>query len=133
MKKIVIERILMMKYEKQIELIANHLQNSETPESEYRIGIEIEHLIVHKNDLSNVSYFEENGIEDILVELSKKGWNPKYEEELMIFLEKEKIYITLEPGGQIEVSIVPEKQLAPIVDIYKNFLKDIIPILDEND
>ena len=58
-----------------------------------------------------LSYFGENGINAFLIELCKFGWLPVYENGNIIELKKEAQSITLEPGGQIELSGAPLKDL----------------------
>ena len=52
----------------------------------------------------------DHGIKTFLTELSKHGWTPIYEEKNIIALKKSQS-ITLEPGGQIELSGAPLKNL----------------------
>ncbi len=58
-----------------------------------------------------LSYFGEKGISVFLTELSKYGWKPIYEDGNIIALKKNSQSITLEPGGQIELSGAPLKDL----------------------
>ncbi len=58
-----------------------------------------------------LSYFGEKGIGVFLTELSKHGWQPIYEDGNIIALKKNSQSITLEPGGQIELSGAPLKDL----------------------
>ena len=58
-----------------------------------------------------LSYFGTNGISTFLNELSKNGWLPVYEKKNIIGLKKNRQSITLEPGGQIELSGAPLKDL----------------------
>ena len=59
----------------------------------------------------SVSYFEENGIKDFLNDLSTYGWEKVKEKENVIALRKNNQSITLEPGGQIELSGAPLKSI----------------------
>ena len=58
-----------------------------------------------------LSYFGKKGINSFLSELSKYGWQPVYEGKHIIALKKNDQSITLEPGGQIELSGAPLKDL----------------------
>ncbi len=58
-----------------------------------------------------LSYEGKIGINTFLRELTKLGWNPIYEENNIIALKKNLQSITLEPGGQIELSGAPLKNL----------------------
>ncbi len=57
--------------------------------------------------LRPVSYNELSGIKNILKSLVSYGWEEINEEGNLIALKKEKQSITLEPGGQLELSGAP--------------------------
>ena len=71
-----------------------------------KIGVEHEKFVLSKNGFHPVSYEMQNGIKDILLKFVSNGWKPKYddEEKTIIALERFGESITLEPGGQIELS-----------------------------
>ena len=71
-----------------------------------KIGVEHEKFVLSKNGFHPVSYEMQNGIKDILLKFVSNGWKPKYddEEKTIIALERFGEGITLEPGGQIELS-----------------------------
>ena len=71
-----------------------------------KIGVEHEKFVLNKKNFHQVSYEMKNGIKDILLKFVKNGWNPKYDDEgeTIIALERFGESITLEPGGQIELS-----------------------------
>ncbi len=71
-----------------------------------KIGVEHEKFVLSKNGFHPLSYEMQNGIKDILLKFVSNGWKPKYddEEKTIIALERFGEGITLEPGGQIELS-----------------------------
>ena len=71
-----------------------------------KIGVEHEKFVLSKKDFKQVSYEMKNGIKNILLRFIKNGWTPKYDDEglTVIALERFGESITLEPGGQIELS-----------------------------
>ena len=71
-----------------------------------KIGVEHEKFVLNKKNLSHLSYNEPNGIKDILLRFVNDGWKPKYDDNntTIIALERFGENITLEPGGQIELS-----------------------------
>ncbi len=71
-----------------------------------KIGVEHEKFVLNKNNFHQVSYYMKNGIRDILLKFVKNGWTPKFddEKETIIAIERFGENITLEPGGQIELS-----------------------------
>ena len=107
------------------------LKSGEKRKNEFKIGVEIEHFVVDQYSWESNQYYQENGIETILNKLMKFDYLPRYEEGHLISLEKEDAVITIEPGGQLEISIKPCLSLRDIELIYFNFLKEIIPILEK--
>jgi len=75
--------------------------------SNYKIGTEHEKFVYIDKDLSPVGYEGERGIKKILQCLTRFGWEEIYEKTNLIALKKNKQSITLEPGGQLELSGAP--------------------------
>lgn len=107
------------------------LKSGEKRDNQFSLGVEIEHFVVDKDSWDSVNYYQENGIEAILKKMIKYGYKPKYEGSHLIGLDKDDAVITIEPGGQLEISIRPCFLLSTIEDIYFAFLQEVIPILDE--
>jgi glutamate--cysteine ligase len=120
-----------MDREKKIERIVQIIQSGEKKKENFKIGVELEHIIVKKHSFHTVSYYEEKGIETILKKLLEKNYTPKYENNYLVGLKGEMVDISLEPAGQLELSIYPYKNIKEIETIYISFLQDIIPILEE--
>ena len=75
------------------------------PRENWRIGTEHEKFPYHLDDLSPLTYDEENGIRKVLEELQQFGWEPVYEGDNVIALRKDGGgTISLEPAGQLELS-----------------------------
>jgi glutamate--cysteine ligase len=74
-----------------------------------KIGVEHEKFILNKTTHKPLSYSGENGIKDILQHLSKLNWDPIFDDngDTLIALKKGREAITLEPGGQLELSGAP--------------------------
>jgi glutamate--cysteine ligase len=119
-----------MDYQKQIETFVNYFKGAESEKENHKIGLEFEHLIL-KEDLTAVGYFEEQGIESLLQKLSQGEWEKVFEGDHLIGLKDNKKAITLEPGGQLELSLIPFTNLEQIEKIYLNFIEDLTKILDE--
>jgi glutamate--cysteine ligase len=117
-------------YQQQLEKLVSYFKNGEKREDEFKIGLEVEHLVLEKRTLNAVSYFGNPGVETILQQLLKKGWQPLYEGEYLLGLKGNKGYISLEPGGQMEYSIFPVENILDIEEAYLGFLKEINPLLD---
>lgn len=121
-----------MKYEKNLASIISLIRNGEKNAKDFKIGVEIEHIIVNRDTMESVTYYETEGIEGILQKLLLKGYKGKYEGDYLVGLSAEDKEIILESGGQIEIDIKPCKTVKEIESIYFSFLNDIIPILEKH-
>lgn len=77
------------------------------PRSEWRIGTEHEKFTYHLEDFSPLEYDGERGVAAMLEGLRKFDWAPVYEGGNLIALLKDGASVTLEPGGQLELSGAP--------------------------
>lgn len=95
------------------EDLVDYFRNAETPVSEFRIGTEHEKIGVYRDTLSRVPYEGDRGIGVLLEAIVRQdeGWTGLREAGNLIALEKEGASITLEPGGQLELSGAPLKTL----------------------
>jgi len=75
------------------------------PRDQWRIGTEYEKVAVRRADAQAVPFSGPRGIEMLLKRLADGyDWEPIEEEGRMIALKGRKASITLEPGGQVELS-----------------------------
>jgi glutamate--cysteine ligase len=80
----------------------------EKPRAAFRVGTEHEKIGIRVADLRPVPYAGENGIEGVLAAIVEQdGWTPVREGDALVALEKDGASITLEPGGQLELSGAP--------------------------
>lgn len=120
-----------MDYKKQLETFSSYFKNAESKKEYHKIGVEFEHFILN-DDLTAVSYFEENGIEKLLKELSRTNdWEKVYEEKHLVGLNSKQKSVTLEPGGQLELSISPLADLKQIETIYLDFIEKLLNIINK--
>jgi len=96
------------------------------------IGAEFEHFIVNRTTLRTYNYYEEYGIESILNALLQYGWESNTLEGPLLSLTKGYGIITLEPAGQLELSIMPQSTIDELDLIYKSFVKDIKMVLEKD-
>ena len=96
-------------------------------------GVEHEKFILNKNTLKPLSYEEQNGIKEILEKLTTIGWRPLYDDnkKTIIALKRGKEAITLEPGGQIELSGAPLDNIHETCEETTNHLKELKKIGNE--
>lgn len=96
------------------DLIRDYLFSAKHPNL-FEIGLEYERISLNKNN-TTANYFGEKGIENFLKAFSKKyNWEPIFEDNHIIGLKnKNSTTITLEPGGQLEISLKPQKNVCDI-------------------
>lgn len=94
------------------DLVA-HLESGPKPDrSTWRIGTEHEKFAFYRDTLKPVPYEGERGIGALLNKLADKyNWERTYEGENVIALKQGMASITLEPGGQFELSGAPLEHL----------------------
>jgi glutamate--cysteine ligase len=80
----------------------------EKPRAAFRVGTEHEKIGIRLADLRPVPYAGPNGIAELLAALAElDAWTPVREGDVLVALEKDGASITLEPGGQLELSGAP--------------------------
>jgi glutamate--cysteine ligase len=87
--------------------LVEYLAQGCKPDTAWRIGTEHEKFVFHLADHRPASYNEPQGIPALLTGMTRFGWQPVYEGELPLALVKDQCSITLEPGGQFELSGAP--------------------------
>jgi len=93
--------------ESKAELVA-YLAAGEKPPSAFRIGTEHEKFVYRRDDLRPLPYDGPGGIRWLLERFAERfDWTIKREQELPIALERGAASVTLEPGGQFELSGAP--------------------------
>ncbi|MDP1975558.1 MAG: glutamate-cysteine ligase family protein [Alphaproteobacteria bacterium] len=102
---------------------------AEKPEESWKIGVEHEKFIVDKNTKKPFSYEGPQSILAIFEKLQAKSWEPIYDGTHIIGLKKDKTIISLEPGGQLELSGAPHSNLEDIRHEINQHLKDLHQIL----
>ncbi len=97
---------------------------------EKRVGVECEHIITDDN-YQAVSFYGGSGIEEVLEELSEFYPHKTYSDGYLVGLNDGKVYITLEPAAQLEVSIIPLESLKEIKLLYLQFVSNAEKIFNK--
>ena len=95
------------------------------PKNLFRIGTEHEKFVYKLNTLKPVSYNESSGIKNILKSLVRFGWVEVSESGNIIALRKDNQSITLEPGGQLELSGAPLENIHQTCSEVNEHLKQV--------
>src|SRR6056297_180278 len=86
-----------------LQLIEYFEQGSKPPEK-WGIGTENEKFLFHRSNYKRLNFNQKSGISDILSQMQNDGWQPVQEGGKTTGLRKSGASITLEPGGQFELS-----------------------------
>ena len=87
------------------------------PANTWRVGAEHEKFGFYRADYSTVAYDGPNGIHALMQGLQDRfGWKPVMEGQTVIGLERRGANISLEPGGQFELSGAPLETIHQIHD-----------------
>lgn len=95
-----------------------------------KFGFELEHVLLHE-DGTPVSYSEPGGVRDVLERLSENYKRKAFEGGEIIGMQRAYEAISIEPAGQIEVSIGPCASVHEIEVAYASFRELFDPVLDE--
>ena len=119
--------------ERQISSVENcidYFRSGETSEADWAEGTEHEKIGVYSESGLRVPYAGDRGIGALLGRIAEReNWTPIREEENVIALVKDGASITLEPGGQIELSGAP---LATIRETCREFNAHVDLVIEES-
>jgi len=95
----------------------------EKPAADWRVGTEHEKIGLYASDHSSVPFEGPRGIEAVLERAAElDGWTRIREGAHLIALEKGSSSITLEPGGQLELSGAPLRTIHETCSEFQNHL-----------
>lgn len=112
------------------------MSKGEKPRDQWRIGAEHEKFGFDKSTLRRPAYEGENGILAMLTGLQRFGWAPVEEAGHVIALERRNAEgfsasISLEPGGQFELSGAPLKDIHDICNETGQHLMEVKQVADQ--
>jgi len=112
--------------------LAEYLEAGNKPETDWRIGTEHEKFGYCKDTLKPIPYAGERSVLAVLEGLRDgRGWSPVTEEGNLIGLEKDGANVSLEPGGQLELSGGPLETIHETCDEVNAHLRDVKDIADK--
>ncbi|MGD0143386.1 MAG: glutamate--cysteine ligase, partial [Rhizomicrobium sp.] len=91
--------------------LIRHLAEGSKPKSDWRIGTEHEKFVYDLRTMKPVGYEGKPGIRALLEGMRRFGWEPVLEGDYIIGLTQNGASISLEPGGQFELSGAPLKSV----------------------
>ncbi|MCC6811117.1 MAG: glutamate--cysteine ligase [Deltaproteobacteria bacterium] len=96
------------------------------------LGLEQEKVSYRLDDGGPVPYFGKHGIHRLLLELCARfGWQPEYTEGFLLSLSRGAAKITLEPGGQVELSGSPLTDLLQVQRELTEHIDEVVSIGDD--
>ncbi|MEQ8896087.1 MAG: glutamate--cysteine ligase [Roseovarius sp.] len=112
--------------------LAEYLESGCKPREDWRIGTEHEKFGYCKDSLKPLPYAGERSILAVLEGLRDlHGWAPVEENGKLIGLEKDGANVSLEPGGQLELSGAPLESIHETCDEVNAHLADVKSIADK--
>jgi len=99
------------------------------PAEQWRVGAEFERHLLDRNGMP-LPYYGEPGVRWLLMRFVERGWEPTMEGEHPVALSKLGARITLEPGGQFELSGAPFDDVSGVDAELHQFNTEVDEILD---
>jgi glutamate--cysteine ligase len=113
------------------QLVEYHERGGKPPGA-WRIGTEHEKFVFRRADLKRVPYEGPDGIGALLRAMTRFGWEPVLEKGNIIALANDsRCSITLEPGGQFELSGAPLETLHQTCEEVHEHLRQVREVCDE--
>ncbi len=114
------------------EQLAEYLEEGCKPKDAWRIGTEHEKFGYCKETLKPLPYEGERSVKAVLEGLRDRfGWSPVEEAGNIIGLEKDGANVSLEPGGQLELSGAPLETIHQTCDEVNAHLREVKSVADE--
>jgi glutamate--cysteine ligase len=111
--------------------LAEYLSDGCKPKEDWRIGTEHEKFGYCKDTLNPLPYDGERSIKAMLEGLRDGfGWAPVLEGDNIIGLEKDGANVSLEPGGQLELSGAPLETIHETCDEVNEHLREVQSVAD---
>ncbi|ESQ74484.1 glutamate--cysteine ligase [Asticcacaulis sp. AC402] len=111
--------------------LVGYFAAGEKPRERWRIGAEHEKFAFRLTDLSRPAYQDPDGIQAMLKGMMRFGWEGVYEGETLIALSRNGASVSLEPGGQFELSGAPLETVHDICEETGQHLEEVKVVADE--
>ncbi len=112
--------------------LVEYLESGCKPKARWRVGTEHEKFVFRRADLSRAPYDGADGIAALLSGMTRFGWEPVLENGNIIALHNDAhCAITLEPGGQFELSGAPLETLHQTCGEVREHLRQVREVCDE--
>ncbi|MGH7830678.1 MAG: glutamate--cysteine ligase [Candidatus Binatia bacterium] len=116
------------------EELEEFFHKSGKPRDRWRVGTEYEKVGIERRSAKAIPYFGPRGVEAILRALiDEYDWQPVEEEGHVIALVRGKAQVTLEPGGQIELSGEPCENIHCTHAEFTRHIRELIEVTERMD
>ncbi|MEZ4319775.1 MAG: glutamate-cysteine ligase family protein [Myxococcota bacterium] len=99
------------------------------PDSQWRVGAEFERHLLGPDGFP-LPYYGEPGVRWLMLRFGDRGWTPTMEGEFPIAMSKDGGQITLEPGGQFELSGAPWSDVSGVDAELARFNAEVDELLE---
>ena len=114
-----------------LEDLVRWFEAGEKPASAWRVGAEHEKFVFRLGTHEPIPYDGPAGIQALLNGLTRFGWKGVYEGDNIIALERGMANVSLEPGGQFELSGAPLETMHEICEETGQHLTEVKTVADE--
>ena len=112
--------------------LVQYLSDGCKPRSDWKVGTEHEKFGFFKDTLKPIPYNGKSSVKSLLVGLKDNyGWEPVFEAGNIIGLTKDGANVSLEPGGQLELSGAPLASIHETCDEVNTHLSQVKNIADK--
>ena len=119
--------------EKYQELEA-YFHDAGKPPDRWRVGTEYEKVGIVRSTGQAIPYFGPRGVSRILQELIERyRWEPEEQDGNIIALTRDRAQITLEPGGQIELSGEPCESIHCTYSEFTQHIRELLEVTEPLD
>lgn len=114
--------------------LVDYIEQGSKPKSEWRIGTEHEKFVFDQKTLAPIPYEGERSIQAVLMGLADLGWTPVLEDgHVIALIDGSGASITLEPGGQLELSGAPLETVHQTCDEVHDHLRQVKRVAETMD
>ena len=111
-----------------------YFQTAGKPRDRWRVGTEYEKVGIDRNTGQAIPYFGPRGVQRILQEMIERyGWEPEEQDGNIIALSRDRTQITLEPGGQIELSGEPCESIHCTYAEFDQHIRELLEVCEPLD
>ena len=115
------------------EELIRYFQDGGKPREQWRVGTEYEKVAVSARDGKALAFSGPEGVESLLKEMADRfGWEPEEEHGRVLALRGKKASITIEPGGQIELSGEPCETIHCAYAEFTEHIKQLTEVAHEH-